>query len=92
MLALFAMPVLLVVLGAPDDQAEALTLIEHLVGRYYVDPDKPGNPVFSVALSKVGPDGEGLKCLKVFPELRELDLKDLEETPGGISGARSMQS
>lgn len=35
--------------------------------------------MFSVALPQVGPNSEGLKCLKVFPELRELDLKDLED-------------
>ena len=56
-----------------------LSLIVELGGRYNVDQDKPGKPVVFVAMSKAGPDGEGLKCLKVFPELRELDLKDLED-------------
>ena len=62
-----------------DDRSEALALIERLGGRYYVDPVKPGRPLAYVALSNVGSDGEGLKCLRVFPELQELDLKDLED-------------
>ena len=79
MLAFVAASILLALVASPDEQSEALALIEHLGGRYYVDPDKPGKPVVFVAMSKVGTNGEGLKCLKVFPELRELDLKDLED-------------
>ena len=60
MLAFVATPILLIILAAPDDQSEALALIEHLGGRYYIDPDKPGKPVVSVAMSKVGPDSEGV--------------------------------
>ena len=79
MLAFVVVPILLGVGSSADDRSEALCLIERLGGSYYVDPDKPGKPVVSVAMSKAGPNGEGLKCLKVFPELRELDLKDLED-------------
>ena len=43
MLAHAATSILLIIFAAPDDQSDALALIEHLGGRYYVDPGKPGH-------------------------------------------------
>jgi len=79
MMVLVAAPILLAMMAPTDVRSEALAVIERLGGRYYADPHQPGYPVVSVALSNAGAGGEGLKCLAVFPELRELDLKDLED-------------
>ena len=59
MLALIATPILFALVTSPDDQSEAMAVINRLGGTYYNDPDKPDKPVISVALSKAGPDGEG---------------------------------
>ena len=90
MLTVVAAPILFAAMAVLDDRSEALALIEHLGGRWYVDRDKPGNPVVSVALSKAGQNGEGLKCLREFPKLRELDLKDLEDADKQLVHLKSL--
>ena len=78
-LAFVAAAILLALVTSPDDQSEAIAVIHRLGGNHFVDLDKPGKPVISAALSKAGPDGEGLKSLRAFPQLRELDMKDPED-------------
>jgi len=46
--------------------------------------------VVSVAMSKAGSNGEGLKYLGVFPQLRELDLKDLGDADTQLIRLKSL--
>jgi hypothetical protein len=78
-LAFATTSILLSVVAVSDDRSEALAIIRRLGGDYSVDRDKPGMPVVSVKLSNPGRTGEGLTCLRAFPDLRELDLTDLED-------------
>jgi|GEM_PF-3872976 len=68
MITTVAATAVLVVMAACEERAKALASMEYLGGRCSIDPSKPGKPMVPVAMTKVGSQGEGIKCL--VPVLR----------------------
>jgi Leucine-rich repeat (LRR) protein len=72
------------------DQAVVIRTIKALKGQIEVDEEKPGKPVVGIHLSYARTAGFDLRQLKVFPELRLLDLFHSGVQDADLEGLREL--